>query len=126
MCLLCLKYLVQSSKWNVELGVCEVVFFPVPEEIIYSLLVYYFLDKRAWFTIIFYLSKESLTLFQIWIFCYPSLIFSHLELSRIELPKLTPSILMEILQRLDFFKSLSLSKMHLHIALKSLVSYQGR
>ena len=33
---LCLKYLVQSPKWRVELGVWEVVFFLVPEEIVYS------------------------------------------------------------------------------------------
>ena len=31
----------------------EVAFFPVPEEIIYSFLVYYLLDKRDWFTINF-------------------------------------------------------------------------
>ena len=77
-------------------------FFPAPEEI--------------------YI-KESLTLFQIWIFfAIPSLILSHFDLSRIELPKLTPSILIEIfnisfalvdqfyfymrqLIRLDFLKS---------------------
>ena len=35
MCI-CLKYLVQPSKWRVELGVREVVFFTVPEEIAYS------------------------------------------------------------------------------------------
>ena len=48
------------------------------------------LDKRIWFTIVFLLLKESLTVFQVWIFLIiPSLIFSQLELSRIELPKLT-------------------------------------
>ena len=75
-----LKYLVQSSKWRVELGVWEVVFFPVPEEIVYIFLVYlrivqiwsmhHSLDKRVWFTIIFLPLKESLTLFQIWAFYY--------------------------------------------------------
>ena len=40
--------------------------------------------------------KESLTLFQTWVFCWPSTILSHLELSRIHLPKLTSSILMKI------------------------------
>ena len=50
---LCLKYLAQSSKWRVELGIWEVVFFPVPEKIVYSFLVYYFLNKRVWFTINF-------------------------------------------------------------------------
>ena len=33
---LSLNYLVHSSKWRVELGVWEVLFFPVPEEIVYS------------------------------------------------------------------------------------------
>ena len=42
-------------------------------------------------------------------FAIPSLILSDLELLKIELPKLTLSILMEILQRLDFLKRLSLS-----------------
>ena len=32
----CLNYLDRPSKWRVELGVWEVVFFPVPEEIAYS------------------------------------------------------------------------------------------
>ena len=102
---LCLKYLVQSSKWRVELGIWEVKFFPIPEEIAYSFLMYYLLDKRVWFTIIFFLPLSSRYGF----FAIPSLILSHLELSRIELPKLTSSILMETLQGLDFLKSLSLS-----------------
>ena len=77
---LCLKYLVQSSKWRVELRVWEVAFFPVPEEVIYSLLVYFGivqicpmygnLDKKVWFAIIFLPLKECLTVFQIWIFYY--------------------------------------------------------
>ena len=96
------------------LGIWKVVFFPVPEEIVYSFSVHYFLDKRVWFIIIFLLLSSRYGFFAI-----PSLILSHLELSRIELPKLTSSILMEILQRLDFLKSLSLSQMHLHIVLKS-------
>ena len=32
---LCLKYLVHPAKWRVKLGFCEVVFFPVIEEIVY-------------------------------------------------------------------------------------------
>ena len=74
------KYLVQSLKWRVELGVWEVVFFPVPEEIVYYFLVYFeivqissmyhSLNKRVWFTIILLSRKESLTLFQIWFFYY--------------------------------------------------------
>ena len=77
---LCLKYLVQSSKWTVQLGIWEVVFFPVLEEIVYSFLVYYFLDKRVWFSIIssFYLSVLDMEFFAI-----PSLILSHSELLRI-------------------------------------------
>ena len=55
-----------------------------------------------------------------------SLILSHLELLRIELPKLTQSILMEVVQRFDFLKSLFLSQMHLHIVLQSLLSYFRR
>ena len=53
------------------------VFFPVPEEIVYSFLVYfgiiqiwpmyYSLDKRIWFTIILLPLKECPTLFRIWI-----------------------------------------------------------
>ena len=67
---LCLEYLVQSSKWRVELGVWEVVFFPVPEEVVYPFLVYFgivqiwpmyhSLDKKVWITIMFSpLQRES-------------------------------------------------------------------
>ena len=80
----------------------------VPEEIVYSFLVYFVivqtwsiyhsLDKKVWLLIMFLPLKESLTLFNIWIsFAIPSLFLSDLELSRIELPTLTPSTLMEIL-----------------------------
>ena len=41
MCL-CLKYLLRPCKWRVELGVWEVVFFPVPEEIVYSFFNFLF------------------------------------------------------------------------------------
>ena len=59
--------------------------------------MYHSLETRIWFLIIFLPLKESLTLFQIWIFfAIPSLTLSHLELLRIDLPKLTSSILMEI------------------------------
>ena len=79
-----------------------------PEEIVYSFLVYFVivqtwsiyhsLDKQVWLLIMFLPLKESLTLFKIWIsFAIPSLFLSDLELSRIELPTLTPSTLMEIL-----------------------------
>ena len=97
------------SKWRVQLGVWEVVVFPVPKEIVYSLYnirFYIFwaginltkvsqLGEENLVNDSFYTSK-SLTLFQIWIFCYTFAYLSHLELSRIELLKLTPSILIEI------------------------------
>ena len=73
-----LKYWVQSSRCRVKLGIWEAVFFPVSEEIVYSFLVYYFLGKRVWFVIIF-LPLSSRQVF----FAIPSLILSHLELSRI-------------------------------------------
>ena len=129
-------------------------FLPVPEEIVYYFLIcfgivqiwpmHHSLNKKVWLSIMFLPLKENPTLFQIWIsFAIPSLILSDLELSRIELPKLTPSILMEVFiilfalidqfyfympepLRLDFLHSLSLSKMHVYIVLKSLVSYYGR
>ena len=47
------------------------------------------LETRIWFLIVFLTLKESLTLFQTWIFCWPSIILSHVDLSRIDLPKLT-------------------------------------
>ena len=129
---LSLKYIVYSYKWRVEQVSASLHFLPFPEEIIYYFLVYFVivqtwsiyhsLDKQVWLLIMFLPLKESLTLFKIWIsFAIPSLFLSDLELSRIELPKLTPSILMEILIisfvlfdqfyscmhqtiRLDFFK----------------------
>ena len=57
---------------------------------------YHSLETRIWFLIIFLPLKESLTLFQIWVFAIPSIILPHLRLSRIDLPKLTSSILMDI------------------------------
>ena len=52
------------------------------------------LETRIWFLIIFLPLKASLTLFQTWIFCWSSIILSHLELSRIDLQNLTSSILL--------------------------------
>ena len=87
--------------------------------------MYHSLDKRGWFTIIPF--KESLTMFQIWIFfAIPSLILSHLDVPIIELPRLTPNVLKGTCivsfvlvdqfyfykhhpVRFDFFKSLLLS-----------------
>ena len=74
-----------------------------------------------WFMIIFLTLSSGYGFFAI-----SSLILSHLELSIIELQKWTSSILMEVLQRLDFLKNLSLSYMDLHIVLKSLGPDQGR
>ena len=87
--------------------------FMINFRIVYIWPIYQSLDKRIWFTILF---QENLQ----WI------ILSQLELSRTELPKCTPSILMEncdhticpVLSilfymtqpiRLGFLKSLSLS-----------------
>ena len=53
------------------------------------------LETRILFLIIFLPLKASLTLFQTWVFCWSSIILSHLELSRIDLPNLTSSILLE-------------------------------
>ena len=58
--------------------------------------MYHSLETRICFLIVFLPLKESLTLFQIWVFCWPSIILSHLELLNIDLPKLTSSVLMEI------------------------------
>ena len=52
------------------------------------------LETRIWFLIIFLPLKASLTLFQTWVFCWSSIILPHLELSRIDLPNLTSSILL--------------------------------
>ena len=57
------------------------------------------LDNRIWFTILFYHLKESCTLLLqkliVFFFLILWLILSQLELSRKELPKFTPIILME-------------------------------
>ena len=84
--------------------------------------------------------KESLILFQTWVFCWPSIILFHLELSWIDLPKLTSSILMEIvtisfalvdefcfymhyLIKVWLFEKIFELIYLFHIALKSLISY---
>ena len=91
-----------EKSWTTCQGGC--IFFPVPEEIIYSFLVYFgilqiwpmyhSLDKRVWLTITPF--KESHSDPDMDFFAMSSFILLHLELSRIELQKLTPSILMEI------------------------------
>ena len=58
--------------------------------------IYQSLDKRIWFTILFFHLKGNGTLFQVLIFFAKLwLILFQLELSRTELPKCTRSILME-------------------------------
>ena len=52
------------------------------------------LETRILFLIIFLPLKASLTLFQTWVFCWSSIILSHLELLRIDLPNSTSSILL--------------------------------
>ena len=104
-----------------------------------NLPMYHSLETRIWFRIIFLPVKKSLALFQIWVFCQPSIILSHLELSRIDLPKLTSSILMEIVTipvvlvdefymhhpvKAWLFEKIIFELVYLfHIALKSRVSF---
>ena len=57
--------------------------------------MYHSLDKRIWFTMIFLPHKESHSAPDMDFFVIPSLILFQLELSRIELPKLSSSSLME-------------------------------
>ena len=103
--------------------------------------MYHSLETRIWFLIIFLPLKESLNLFQTCVFCWPSIILSHLELLRIDLPKLTSSILMEIVTipvvlvdefyfymhhpiKAWLFEKVIFELVYLfHIVLKSLVSY---
>ena len=109
-------FLLDYSLPPYQIGSWAVVFqcsFMINFRIVYIWPIYQSLDKRIWFTILF---QENLQ----WI------ILSQLELSRTELPKCTPSILMEncdhticpVLSilfymtqpiRLGFLKSLSLS-----------------
>ena len=105
------KYTVHPSKWRVELGVWEVLFFPVSGEIGYSF--FNFLFDIFWnstnlaylsllrevdlvYDYIFTSQREFYSVLDMNFFAIPSLILSHLELSRIKLPKLTSSILKEI------------------------------
>ena len=107
---LCLKYLVRPSKWKVELGVWEVAFFPVPEKIVYSFFnlpfdIFWNSINLAYvsqlgeedfiYSYLFTSERESHFVPDMDFFAIPSLILSHLELSKIELLKLTSSILME-------------------------------
>ena len=157
---LCQKFLLHLSKWGVWLGVWEVVFFPVPEEVVcsfFNILFDIFWAKykfgqciqtwRRGFVVYDYLftsQRESHSVPDRDFFATLLLISSHFVLWRIELPKLTSSILMEIVtilvvlddqfyfymhhqpikpylfERIIFWASLSL---HFHMVLKSLVPY---
>ena len=78
-------FLLDYSLPHYQIGSWAIVFpssFMINFRIVYIWPIYQSLDKRIWFTILF---QENLQ----WI------ILSQLELSRTELPKCTPSILME-------------------------------
>ena len=68
---LCLKYLVHLFKWRVGLGVWEVVFIPIPEEIEYSF--FNFLFDVFWNSIndhLFTFQRESHSVPDMDFFCY--------------------------------------------------------
>ena len=102
--------------------------------------MYHSLETKIWFLIMLLHFKESLTLLQTWVFCWPSIILLHLELPRIDLPKLTSSILKEIVTipvalvdafcfymhhpiKFCLFEKIFELVYLFHIALKSLISY---
>ena len=107
---LCQKYLVHLSKWRNQLGVWEVFFLPGPEEILYFFNILFDIfwnstnsacvsklgEKGLVYDYLFTSQRESHSVPDMDFLAIPSLILSHLELSRRELPKLTSSILMEI------------------------------
>ena len=98
---ICLKYLVCPSKWRVELGVWEVLFFSVPEEILYcffnflcdifwdSINVAYVSQWRIWFglRLSYYLSKRVSLCSRYGFFCYSFTYF--VPFGVIELAKLS-------------------------------------
>ena len=92
--------LVHMESWARRPGGCIFFLFHRKSYILFWYILEnykfgYSLDKRVWFAIIFLPLKESLTLSEIWSFFL--LYLPLFSLSRIELPKLTPSILMEFL-----------------------------
>ena len=109
---LCQKYLVLLSKWRVSLGVWEVIFFLFQRELYVlssiSFLIYFGLNLNLVYVIklgeegvvvedyLFTSQRKSHSVPDRDYFATILLILSHFELSRIELPKLTSSILMEI------------------------------
>ena len=123
-------FLLDYSLPHYQIGRWATVFpssFMINFRIVNIWPIYQSLDKRIWFTVLFYHLKVGCTLFQILIFFAKLwLILSQLELSRTKLPKCTPIILMENCDhtichvssilfymtqrvRLGFLKSLSLS-----------------
>ena len=104
---LCLKYLVRLSKWRVELGFWEVVYFLVPEETVYSFPISISIGfgiaeiwpcTRAWrkefgLKLSFY-KPHSIP--DIEFAVIPSLFLPYLKLLITDLSKLTSSILIEI------------------------------
>ena len=104
--ILSLKYLVPTSKWRFDLDIWEVIFFSCARGnrifflvylgIVQICPVYHSLDKRVWFTINCYQRQTHSVPHMDFLLYIPSLILSHLEISGIDLPKLIPSISMEI------------------------------
>ena len=97
MCI-CLKYLVHPSTWKVELGVWEVVFFPVPGEIVNSFFNFLFgifwkninlayvsqlAEKDLIYDCVFTSQRESHSVTDMDFFAIRSPILSRLELSGI-------------------------------------------
>ena len=110
---LCQKYVVRLSKWKVSLGVWEVAFFLFQRKL-YALfstiafLIYFGLNTNlayvsklgeegvVVYNYLFTSQRESHSVPDRDFFATLLLISSNFELSRIELPKLTSCILMEI------------------------------
>ena len=72
------------------------IFFLIYFGTVYVWPMYHSLDKKIWFKIIFLRITESVTLFQMSIFYYTYTYFAQIGVLEDRLPKLTPSILMEI------------------------------
>ena len=101
-----LKYLVHSLNWSAELGVWEVgrIFFLFQRKL--CIPFWYIMESykiglctTVWirgFGSQLPLSKRASVCSRYGFFGKPSLILSHLDLSKIELPKLTSNILMQI------------------------------
>ena len=82
----------QMEIWAIAFSVSFLINFGI----VYISPIYQSLNKRIWFTILFFISKRVVLCFRYWIFFAKLwLILSQLKLSRAELPKSSPSILME-------------------------------